>query len=249
MTVNRDSDDPIIFFTLIDFLVQLLFFALLIFTVHNFKSQAIQNTTVLVPGSPDVYAILIDGLSPYVRAEKSEQLKELLQKMWEKGLLEDFVRFVNRVEDPLSVMKTCAANPNVCESVLKKCAGNTDFCERLAGADEPSIKRMLGALGNPPCEAAGARSLFTIIARDGPPGRDGFYEISSTTPLGRARLAAAGIVVANGELLSKAQFTERFKLLHPKQLKCAHFVSYVKQSDSESLRFEVEKTFTPIIAR
>jgi hypothetical protein len=247
---GRHADDPIIYFTLVDFLVQLLFFGLFLFVVFRFgggnedeEQRWVKKSDWAIFESLRANLPFYKGMSELVAADSQEAMLKALQELRKQGLLEDFLRFASQTDSPLEVIQYCAKQPAVCRRLVGQCEKHPEACSRFAAADAQGVGRMLGALGLPPCRED-KQSLFSIIGYgSGRPGEAGHFKVREIYPAGMETLGAAGIRLSGGQDLTKGQVQTVFRAVSTGSLRCAHYVDYVAETDSELMRAILAESF------
>jgi len=73
---RRKTEDPIIYFTLIDFLIQLIFIGLFIFVVNKAVRSDIESLT-----ENPKFPLIADALGPYITKNSIDSLIELLTRL------------------------------------------------------------------------------------------------------------------------------------------------------------------------
>jgi hypothetical protein len=250
VSVDQQRDDPIVLFSLVDFLIQLivlgLFAAVLFALIVESKEQESRKLEEAIPVwvKDPAYLPLLKGMSPMVDAENAKELAKLLQAVHEKGLLEDLVKFLNSAADPLKAIRNCAENPKQCEAILLQCNANRAVCDRLASTDAKRLADILkNSLGRPPCIATPPRHLFKVVARDGDGEVGRHYEVLQITAEGQSWLKRLGVPLVVGQHFAPGEVSRLFKGFDPAILQCAHFVQYVREADSERMRAALEPWF------
>jgi hypothetical protein len=242
------TEDPIIYFTLVDFLIQLLFFGLFLFVVFEYGSGNPGETKEWV-NRPEWTLFqdlkeelpFLKGMSELVPADSQQAMLDALRKLKEEGLLEEFLKFATQSEHPLDLIKYCATDPERCSRFLGQCEKFPQECERFAAADGSGVTRMMNALGLGPC-LPGGRPLFSIEGHgSGIEGEEGYFVVREIFPAGKDELARANIQLIAGQQLAKDRVRTMFQALKPTD--CRHYVDYLVLTDSERMRAIVEQTF------
>ena len=241
---SSKSDDPIIYFTLIDFLVQLIFLAIFL----TVALQAAQRGSEPPEGEPPPWVIdpayfplLNEGVGPFIRDDDASDLLTFLKKVYDEKLLEPLLAFLTKTQNPLAVLKGCAANPSACSQVLSRCSEFPDSCKALAGMSSAKFKEIGQGEGRPQCRDALGKStrLFTVYGEIGPSG--GRYRIEDVSAFGMVSMKEAGIEVGNGVVYDEAGFRRVFRPFEKK--KCGHVVRYIDTTDSNRQADVVRRVF------
>jgi hypothetical protein len=241
---RKSADDPIIYFTLIDFLLQLLFFGLFIFVVWSAlgNDARVRLATWVFD---EQYAPLINNdLSPFIRANEAKELSAVLNEIGKTpGLLDKLLNFLKQTADPISLLDFCAENRESCVSLIARCDKNPKSCEALSEMSDERFAALGAGTGKPFCEKGdGARALFTVVGVDTQTG--GMLVIRDVTALGARVLEAEKIEIPLNESLTIARFKE---LVAPFNLKaCIHVVRYRAESDSLKLSDPVYRSFSVV---
>lgn len=247
---TRLNDDPIIYFTLIDFLVQLLFFGLFIFVVIEYGNSADGRIRASVDSNEwaifqklKINLPFFQGMAELVPADTQQAMLDALKKLEDENLLDEFLDFVVNFEDPLPLFQLCAADMKLCASLIKQCKGHPNECRRFAEADQSGIGRMMRGLGTPPCRED-KKSLFSISASgSGLPGEDGSFQVLNVSPAGKEVLSQFGIQLFPGQLFSKDLAKVAFSKFTIAASVCHHYIDYIADTDSESMRHIMEGPF------
>lgn len=241
---RKSADDPIIYFTLIDFLIQLLFFGLFIFVVWSALGN---DSRAQLPSwvFDKQYAPLINkDLSPFIRANEAKELSAVLKEIDKTpGLLDQLLRFLQQTTDPIALLEFCSKNQESCVSLIGRCDENPKSCEVLSEMSDERFAALGVGTGKPFCEkGAGARTLFTVVGLD--TQRGGVLVIKDITALGSRVLEVEKIQIPPNESLTVENFKE---LVAPFNLKnCVHVVRYRAESDSLKLSDPVYRSFSVV---
>jgi hypothetical protein len=241
---RKSADDPIIYFTLIDFLIQLLFFGLFIFVVWSAlgtESRARLPNWVF----DKQYAPLINkDLSPFIRANEAKELSAVLNEIGKTpGLLDRLLIFLKQTTDPIALLDFCAENKESCISLIGRCDKNPKSCDVLTEMSDERFAALGAGTGKPFCEKGErARTLFTVVGLDTSSG--GVLVIKDVTAVGARVLEQEKIAVPLNENLT----VERFRgLVVPFNKKpCVHVVRYSAESDSLKLSDSVYQSFSVV---
>lgn len=239
---THSSEDPIIYFTLIDFLLQLLFFGLFLFAIVRFGSNEIP--VPMKPSEKDAYDELAPlrprlpfykGMSELVDADSQQQMLDALRRLQREGLLEDFLRFATDDDAPLDSIRVCEADPELCRQIFQKCRDDPASCKRFASKRD--------ALGQTPCREKG-EPLFKVIVRgSGRAGEEGGFVVRELFPAGVKDLGDKGIHLTPGQAIDKKDFVTLFAPVSRQALDCAHYVEYVMETDSNAMWEILRKPF------
>jgi hypothetical protein len=245
---SQRAEDPIIFFTLIDFLIQLLLLGLFSASVWAFHAAKAEKQASQIKELPawtreQQYLPILEGLSPLVNAENAKELTELLQRL-DEDALKALVKFLSASDDPLQVFRFCAENTARCKALLNQCARSDKLCENFANSDPEKLQSLLNrAPGRPACIESKPRSLFTLLATsDGIKG-ERVYEVTAVSDVGRVWFEKMGVSLSVRQNIKDAQFADLFGPFSPKKIGCVHFIDYRSKTDSDSMRREVENWF------
>jgi len=220
----EDRSDSIVFFTLIDFLVQLLFFLVVAVVLYNTQTQAIdRHATILKLKSNPNYVPLLDGLGPFIKAENIKLLQELFKS----------VKNDNELQRLVAALKTM--NPSAMEKLADTIA--------KAGEDPNSpvvttmVQRALTGIGQKSCLENGSReSLFSITAFDDR------LVVTEIFPHGVLEFEKLGVRLNTGDVIPRSEIESRLKPFKKKDQNCVYFVRYIRKTDSESIRRLVERS-------
>jgi hypothetical protein len=224
---RRKTEDPIIYFTLIDFLVQLIFLALFLFVVNRAVNPD-ADTFVSNPKFP----LIADALGPYITKNSIDPLIELLtrlddlQKNSSDALIE-LLEFLRMTDKPLEAIKACSENPQFCDQIVSRCAQYPKSCERIASASNTEFAGFgnLKGAGKPYCQSSDNRvALFTVSEIGIAP--DITLKIDSISGSGGAVLREVGVQLVTGEQLSLSSFISKFSKFAAKD--CQYVVRYVE---------------------
>jgi len=251
---GRHADDPIIYFTLVDFLVQLLFFGLFLFVVFQFgggnedeEQRWAKKSEWAVFDAIKSNLPFYKGMSELVPADSQEAMLKALQELKKRDLLEEFLKFAMQTDSPLEVIEYCAKEPARCRQLVAQCEAAPEACGRFAAADEKQIKNIMKAFGSPPCiDASPPPSLFSIIGYgDGRLGGDGYFKVLKINNAGEKVLREAGIRLSAGQQISRSEALSMFASISRGRLNCVHYVDYIAESDSETMRGIIAESFAP----
>jgi hypothetical protein len=231
---RKSGDDPIIYFTLIDFLLQLVFLGIFAFVVSKALAR---DDHAGVPNwvyEPQYLPLLNDTLSPFIRADEADKLRGLLEGLREKpGLLDKFLEFLATHPRPLELLNQCSADPATCTAVLSRCSTQKQSCANLATMSDEEFSRILGGSGKPFCrKTEGRRALFLVTGFEDEAKRR-VLRISEISDFAREPLTLQGIRLTEGTVFSPESFEKFFAPLE--RLPCAHVIRYRALSDSYTL--------------
>lgn len=227
----KKSEDPIIYFTLIDFLVQLIFLALFIFVV--LRVSEVSKPTPPWLDDPDYLPLINEALTPYINGESAKTLAELLKELFERDggqeTLAKLLDFLRLNDKPLETLKACARDPSVCNSIIARCNASPKSCEVLAAMPLPvfgAIGSEKGA-GKPHCLPLKTRALFTLTSTR--VGEIISFDLSNTnnTKEAESYLRELNLDGKSQLRLSLTEFTARFSPLISKP--CQHTIRYDDQ--------------------
>ena len=160
------NDDPIIFFTLIDFLIQLLFVCLLVFAAYISKSYD-ENDFPDWTRDPIYLPVIIDDLSPYITKEYAEKLAILLKRVHPEKL-DEVLRILSSmsISQLDAVTKKCTAGGVDCSKILGICSADPEFCQAVIGANQVARQRFRESQ-KPTCEAERTGPHVAILSVTG----------------------------------------------------------------------------------
>jgi hypothetical protein len=230
---SAKSDDPIIYFTLIDFLVQLIFLGIFLVVALQAAQRGSEPAGGKPPpwvADPAFFPLLNEGVGPFIRDDDAKTLFELLKKIYDDKLLEPLLAFLAKTQNPLAALEACATNPASCSLLLPRCTQFPDSCKALAGMSEAKFAAIGQGEGRARCRDSSGKSppLFTVYGESGPSG--GRYRIEDISAFGVVSLNEAGIDIGRGVVFDRGGFNRVFRPFLEK--KCVHFVRYVDQTDS-----------------
>lgn len=224
----KKSEDPIIYFTLIDFLVQLIFFGLFIFVAYKLVEREDPSLTPQYPSVP-----IINELGPYVSADAARDLVAIIKKIYNDGrgaeTLEKLLNFLRLADKPIKTLSACLEQPQICQAVVTRCEKYPSSCRALGTMSDDSFKTIgidKGA-GKPHC-AVKDRILFTLTSNRSSDGLN--FQISDVSPEAEDALSTVGVQIANNTQLSPLEFSARFLPLTKKE--CQHTIRYVDKVNS-----------------
>lgn len=225
----KKSEDPIIYFTLIDFLVQLVFLALFIFVAIRVSEVSKPNPPWL--DDPDYLPLINEALTPFINGESAKTLADLLKELFEhdagQETLAKLLDFLRLNEKPLETLEACVRNPSVCNSVIARCNASPKSCEVLAAMPPKDFAGIVKGAGKPHC-AMNNRILFTLTSNRSSDGLN--FQISDVSPEAEDALSTVGVQIANNTQLSPLEFSARFLPLTKKE--CQHTIRYVDKVNS-----------------
>ena len=238
--MRKKSNDQVVFLTLVDFLLQLIFFGLFVFVVVQTHQQKETDSVKNLPSwvLKEEFLPFITGLTPWVNADKAKELTALLKILDEKNLLADVLKFLRNNPNPIENLRFCATSPKLCEGIFRHCAAEVKDCEDLAGKGR--------SLGLPPCLPDLPRALFSAMLRRDDSAQDPYIEVTNITAQGRETFIANGIAVLEGEKLSLTDYERRFQTISRSlpNATCAHYVNYnFSKYDSAKFLVSAERVF------
>jgi hypothetical protein len=213
-TENRS--DSIIYLTLVDFLIQLIFFGM--FLIVAFYPSRSQEEPTLKPVFKHYGVPILEGFGELINAENVPLFQQLAKFIENRKDLTDLVEALKRAG-----------------SVKRLLEGAKIIQE--AGGTEAARKRL--GVGRPSCLKDKA-SLMTLIAHDD------FIEIRSITEEGQRVFGELNLNVVGGSRFSFGDFTSHFKSLIQQKIDdepCVHFVRYERETKLEAPRLAVDKIF------
>lgn len=208
----QKRNDAIVYLTLIDFLIQLIFFSLFVFVIYNNPSIP----TYIPPAwvNDKTYAPILEGYGPFIRAENVKKFQEI----WK------YLKTQKDLDDLVSSLKTASS---VAE--LKKGA---EVVSKGGGADKVEKK----IIGKKSCLDDGStNSIMTFEVHDE------FLIVKDITEIGLVELSRRGIFVKVDDVVPKSQIGSKFSRFY--ETNCIFFVDYIRHTDSEQMRYEVERNF------
>ena len=238
----NSSDDPVIYFTLIDFLLQVIFCSLMLFVVFQHTAHARRPESR--PGwvEDPVYLPLVRDMTPFITIKKDAELRELLRRLKDQGALERFLDYLRSNPDTERLTQQCRAHPEACQRFT---AMTAEELEHLAAsppeelAAQPHRAGGLGA-GKPPC-LAGDPALFTVDAYDD------WLVVAAISAQGAATLKEHRLALRAGQIIPKKDVAAT--LLPLFKAECRYAIRYVQRGDSEEMRHLTEQAVHPAIVR
>jgi hypothetical protein len=225
-TASSDSrnDDPVIYFTLIDFLVQIIFCAVILLVVLQHRSHARPDSGR--PGWVDdpVTLPLMRDMTPFITIKKDEELRELLQRLKDGDALAQFLEFLRSTPEPFKLMEQCRAHP--------------EACRRLGTMTASELGRL--GTGKPPCQT-GDPPLFSVDAYDDR------LVVTAIPEAGATTLKTHRVALQPQQIIPKADVPA---VLSPLSMPgCRYAIRYVKRGDSEDMRHVTEQAVHLSIVR
>lgn len=216
VTEASSRSDSIIYLTLVDFLIQLIFFGIFLFVAFN--QSRTQDEPNLSPEFKQYGVPILEGFGELVSADNVPIFQQLAKFIRNRQDLVDLVESLKRAGS------------------VQHLLDGTKIVQEAGGIE--SARKRLG-LGRPACLASKA-SLMTVVAFDE------FIEIAAITEDGQKVFDETEVNVAAGAKLSFDQFTARFKRLIQQKVAgepCVHFVRYERATKLEAPRLVVDKIF------
>lgn len=212
----QKKNDDIVYLTLIDFLIQLIFFSLFIFVIYN--NEKLRNIPTYIPPSwvnNKIYAPILEGYGPFIRAENVKKFQEI----W---------RYLKTQKDLDDLVSSLHAASNVAE--LKKGA---EIVSKGGGADKVEKK----ILGKKSCLKDGSTSsIIAFVAHDQ------FITVKDISEVGYAELSKKEVLIKIGDNIPKSDIGKKFSGFYASD--CVFYVDYIiDDTDSEQMRYEVERNF------
>jgi hypothetical protein len=232
------GNDPIIYFTLIDFLIQIIFcvvFAFVVFQAldQHRKDQERSEREKLkqmaeLPGwvRDPVYLPLLRDMTPFITIKNERKLRELLEMLKKQGALEQFLKFLKETREPFALIEQCLNHP--------------DACERFGSLTPSEVGKFMKGVGLPPC----LRTMDRLFEAD---VFDDRLEVRSVSLVGRKVLGENQVQLTVGDVILKPEI--RLRLAGLKKPDCMHYFSYIKKGDSEDMRHTIEQVLRPAIVR
>lgn len=209
------KDDDIVYLTLIDFLIQLIFFSLFIFVIFNKPSSP--DTPIYSPPkwvNDKIYAPILEGFGPFIKLDNIKKFEEIWKYLKSQKDLDNLL-------DALKSSKTT--------DELKKGA---NIVNKGGGAEKVEQK----IIGKKSClEDGSTSSIFSFDAYDT------YIKVNTITDVGAQILERKGINLQAGQEIQKSQISNKFIKFFDNN--CVYYVDYIRHTDSEQMRNEVEKNF------
>ena len=223
----EDRSDSIVFLTLIDFLLQLIFFGLVVTVWYSsYKAQQERDQAQQERGekalskfskNADVIVPTLEGMGPFLKASNVEVIVNLFKTL--KSDIE-LKRLVEALQ--LYTPKELADFVNTAK-------------ERGIDLKDPETKARLG-FGRPPCLAnQGTKPVIELTAYDDR------VEVTRIFDVGASPVQALVSELRQGQVVERSRIDAAFSGF--KQKDCAYYVYYVRKTDSESIRRLVERNF------
>ena len=243
------SDDPVIYFTLIDFLLQIIFCSLMLFVVFQHTTLARMRQPDSAPGwvQDPLYLPLMRDMTPFITLQKDQELRELLRHLKDRNALEQFLDFLRSNPDSLQLtgqvtaqlMAQCRAHPAACQRFGTLTAAELGQLAALKPTTTPAAQGLHGA-GKPPC-LAGDPALFSVDAYDDR------LVVTGISALGVSTLKAHRLTLKQGQIIRKNDVLTMLSPLN--RAECRYAIRYVKRGDSEDMRHLTEQAVHPSIVR
>jgi len=221
----EDRSDSIVFLTLIDFLLQLIFFGLFITVWYSsYQAQQEKGDRALSKYSRNAEVVVptLEGIGPFLKASNVEAIKELFKTL--KSDIE-----LKRLVEALQLW-TPKELVEFMDSAKK---GGVDL-------NDPETKRRLisavGGFGRPPCLAnQGRKAIIELTAYDDR------VELTKIYDVGSSIFQSLAPELKEGQIIEKSRIEAAFSAFKKKE--CNYYVYYVRKTDSESIRRLVERNF------
>ena len=245
------SDDSIIYITLIDFLLQLIFFGIFLFVSIASAQNSLIEKLKQYQVSNQVLIEILDGLGPFIKASNVELLTKFLNQLKSPNDLKFIIESLKLIKSPNDLEKLIKKLYEL--ELLKDDANRKILIDFLNEFNDPEqLKKLLtliknsggvskfndkvqAGMGKISCFSSGSREPIMEIE-----AYDAFIKIASITDDGRAILAEKGMRIRSGDQISKESITTSLAPLYDKD--CAYFVKYIRKTDSESIRSAVERS-------
>ena len=218
----RNKDDPIIYFTLIDFLIQIIFFTLFIAVVYvsgSQKSKAIPEELGWVTN--EIYWPMLNDLTPFIKQSQQDEIKKLLKVFQDNNALEEFLAYIKNKPNLSALFKSLnGIPPDTAKKIIEWCNANPDACTRFAFSSTTKPSCLSGA------------PLFDVNAYD---DRLVIAKINNLNELSKLRVA-----LRVGEVIPKNMIHAKFINFSDSALNCVYRIKYNKKGDSEDMRHATE---------
>jgi|Wag4MinimDraft_6_1082665.scaffolds.fasta_scaffold13185_2 hypothetical protein len=211
--MHQERSDSVFYFTLIDFLIQLLFFGIFIASVliasgGNKDEPSWQN-------SPWVVEIL-DGFGPLMKESNLQ-------------LFRDLAKIIKSQEDLESLVRALKA-------AAKRNEENAHWLRIIEGTSLEDAQRAIGGLGKKSCLDDGTRfSLFTFEAYDS------FVRLTEVSDKGHEESRKLGFSPPIGLDLPVAEVPNIFRVFYNDE--CTYIVRVKMLTDSNRVRRAIEANF------
>ncbi|MDG1454008.1 MAG: hypothetical protein P8Q17_06205 [Methylophilaceae bacterium] len=209
------KDNDIVYLTLIDFLIQLIFFSLFVFVIFN-KPPSSNAPIYSAPKwvNDKIYAPILEGFGPFIRVENVKKFEEI----WK------YLKSQKDLDNLLEALKYAKTTDE-----LKRSA---DLVSKGGGVEKVEKK----IIGKKSCLKDGSTtSIFSFDAYDT------FIRVNSISDIGKQLLQANGINIKEGQRVNKSEIRNKFFKFFNNN--CVYYVDYIRHTDSEQMRNEVEKNF------
>jgi hypothetical protein len=221
----EDRSDSIVFLTLIDFLLQLIFFGLVVavwYSSYQAQQERGENALSKFSKNADVIVPTLEGIGPFLKASNVEVIVNLFKTLKSDVELKRLVEALQ-----LWTPKELAEFVNTAK-------------ERGVDVNDPETKRRLfnalGGFGRPPCLAnQGTKPVIELTAYDDR------VEVTRIFDVGASSVQALLSELRQGQVVERSRIEAAFSGF--KQKDCAYYVYYVRKTDSESIRRLVERNF------
>jgi hypothetical protein len=209
------KDDDIVYLTLIDFLIQLIFFSLFIFIVFN-KPSTSEKVFYSPPKwvNDKIYAPILEGFGPFIKLDNIKKFEEIWKYLKSQKDLDNLLEALRYSKTTEELKK--GAN------LINQGGGSTKVEQKI--------------IGKKSCLENG--STASIIVLD---AYDTHITVRSISPIGSELIKNKGITLEEGQAIQKAEISDKFSRFFDKE--CALYVDYIRHTDSEQMRNEVEKNF------
>ena len=247
----KKADDSIIYITLIDFLMQLIFFGIFLFvslvSVQNSLLDKIKQYQI----SNQVLVEILDGLGPFIKASNVDLLVKFLNQLNSPSDLKyliDALKSNKSPEEFTSMMKKMnelgfnkdAQNNKIILELLKEISDPEQAKKLLvliknSGGLSKLNDKVQSGMGKISCFSSGSREPIMEIE-----AYDSFIKIISISDAGKTIIDSKQMKIKIGDQISKELIATNLAPLYDKD--CAYFVKYIRRTDSESIRNVVEKS-------
>jgi hypothetical protein len=213
----NDRSDSIVFFTLIDFLAQLLFFGVLLFVWNLGAGDDKKPNKVIEKFRDPIYVPVLEGVGPFIHEKNVELLTRLFKTIKSDAELRALV-------EALQAMPPAKLN---------------EFVERAKihgkdPSDSEVWKTILSGFGRPPCIQDGwKRPIMELTAFDDR------IVVSQIFEDGKEAVSRLAPEFRPGTVLERSRIADSLRKFRNNQ--CNYYIQYTRNTDSEHIRRQVEQ--------
>ena len=245
-----NKSDNVVYITLVDFLIQLIFLGVLLFVAYSNVQDNLRDRIKKYEMSDGFLIEVLDGLGPFIRVSNFEILKKFLEKLKSPNDLKYLIASLKEaksseeINNIIQQLKRAGYfNSTTDKETFKRFIESVDDIDQLKrlllqiknAGDLKRFNDKVSGMGKVSCFASGSKeSIMSVEAYDT------YIKIVDISSEGKRIFSEKNMHLVLNDSIQKSDIVTKLRPLLDKD--CAYYVTYIRKTDSENMRRTVESS-------